>query len=632
MIERVEKIYNKAFGKGLKPDPLITIDEWADKYRFLPKESSAESGLYRTSRVPYTKEIMQELSPISTTQEIVVVKPTQVGITEVANNFLFCTADLYPGPTLFAMPTEQMARNHSKKKIAPSLEYCSRLKKKIKPAKGRDGGNTILTKEFPGGSWRFVGSNSPTAARSDSIKYLVIDDYDGFELTMGEEGNPADLLKKRTDTFSNKKIYINSTPTIKGASNIEIEYESSSQGEYNVPCPHCGEFQYLIFSQLKFKRDEKGALQEDSIYYECKHCEQKIFEYEKTKLIANGKYIHKYPERKKRGFRFNSLVSPIGWVSWSRIIQEFLEAKDNKEKLQVWKNTRMAESFEEEGTKLEYAVLQARAEPYQINTVPSGGLVLVAGVDTQDNRLEVLVQAFGRDEECWNIYQTQIFGEPDTKEVWEQLDYILNQPYRHQSGVDLHILSMGIDTGGHFTQAVYNYARSRAPKVFALKGSSTHGKPIVNRPSLQDVDFDGRKIKGGVELWTIGTDTAKSLIYNRLKIQTPGPGYYHFPIGLDIEFYKQLTAEKLVRRFVKNVAKTEWVKTRKRNDVLDCAVYCLAAAHKTGISMIDFDKIEKNLLNTNNGVRIDQKSNKVVRKRMKNIKKVGYQRPKWMDR
>jgi len=559
--------------------------------------------------------------------------------TELANNFLFCVAHLYPGPCLMAQPTDDMMKKHSKKKIAPSVASMPCLTGIIKKVRSRTSGNTLLLKEFPGGSWTFTGSNSPASARSDSIRYLVLDDLDGFAQDAGDEGAPHDLLKKRTDAFgSKKKIYINSTPTVAGISHIEKEFDESSQGLFYVPCPHCGEMQFLEFGGIgfeygiKFKRDHDGQIIDT--WYKCKFCKKRIDEWQKTEMMAKGEYVHKFPERKKRGFKINSLYSPLGWLSWQQVAEEFIKAaaalkKGNSLPMKVWVNTRAAEPYEEDGEQPEWTNLMTRAEPYKILTIPQGGCILCAGVDTQDNRLEFLLKAYGKDEENWTIYQTALYGDPDLPDVWEQLDDLLNRSYKHASGAELHILSMGIDTGGHKTQAVYNYCRKRGPKVFALKGSSSLGKPILNRPSSQDVDFLGHKIPNGVELWNIGVDTAKGTIYNRLKILEHGPGFYHFPMGLDEEFYRQLTAEKLVKKFIDGYPRYRWIKTRERNDVLDCDVYCLAAAYKAGIVRIDFEKLESNLSVLSEKVTV--KKQKRRQKRKPQQQQGGYQRPSWMN-
>lgn len=602
----VNPSYKKMFKKGMTPDPYINLVEWSNQYRMLPRESSVEPGMYRTSRTPYVEEVLMELSPQCSTQQVVFLKSTQIGATEIGNNFLFAIAHIYQGPTMFAMPTDLMAKKHSKKKIAPSIRDMSCLRGIIKDQSKRDGGNTMLLKEFPGGSWTFTGSNSPASARSDSIRYLVLDDLDGFVAEAGVEGAPQDLFKKRTDAFGSKrKIYMNSTPTIKGVSHIEKEWDESSQGEFCVPCPRCNHYQSLTFGGLdakfgiKFDRDKDGQI--IKIWYECIKCHSQIEEWQKTEMMKLGKYKHKYPERKKRGFRVNSLYSPVGWLSWEQIADEFLKAaalmkKGNIQQMKVWTNTRMAQTWEEQGDQPEWTKLSAKAEPYRPLSIPWGGMMLTAGVDTQDNRLEIVIEAWGRGEEKWTIYHGTIYGDPDQTEVWKQLDELLMRTYTHESGVEIHIESMGIDTGGHKTQAVYNYCRSRSPVVFAVKGASTQGKPVLGRPSSQDINWRGKVIKNGVALYPIGTDIAKGVIYNRLKNTNPGHGFVHFPIGLDDEFYRQLTAEKNVKTHNRDGFEVRrWVKTRERNDVLDCCVYSYAAAIKAGVAGRDWDSIEREL-------------------------------------
>jgi len=603
----VNQAYAKAFKSGLKPDPYIDLVKWSNTYFRLTKESSVEPGVYRTSRTPYVEEILLELSPQSPTQEVVVIKPTQFGFTTLANIFLFAIAHIYAGPAMMAQPTDDMAKKHSKKKIGPSVRAVPCLQGIIKPTKSRDSGNTLLLKEFPGGSWTFTGSNSPASARSDSIRYLILDDYDGFIPDAGGEGAPGDLFKKRTDAFGSKrKIYINSTPTIKGISHIEIEWEESSQGCFEVPCPSCGKYQFLSFGGkdsewgIKFARDDDGQIID--VWYVCRFCHQRIDEWQKTEMMSRGIYNHKFPNRPKRGFKVNSLYSPLGWLSWHQIMTEFLKAvkeskKGNSRPMKVWVNTRAAEVWEEDGFQPEWSKLLARTEPYKMLTVPPGGKLLTAGVDTQDDRLAVVIRAWGKGEESWLIYHGELFGDPSMPDVWNQLDLLLSRRFDSSDGTMAYgIVSVGIDSGGHKTQEVYNYCRVRAPQVFPLKGSSSPGKPIIGKPSLQDVTWQGKVIKNGVQLWMVGTDTAKATIYSRLKLNEAGAGFYHFYMGTTEEYFQQLTAEKLTIKFNSHgYPEQQWQNVRAggRNEAIDCECYCYAAAIRAGLAWMDFDEKPK---------------------------------------
>ena len=330
--------YRDGFSLGLRPDPLMTVTEWADEHRYLPKASSKEHGKYRSSRTPFFREIMDCLSPHMPIQEICLQKATQVGGTEVGNNWIGYVVDVAPGPMLMVLPTVELAKDHSKLKLAPTIECTPRLRGKIKENRSRDSGNTIQGKSFPGGMLFLVGSNSGAGFRHRSIRYLFLDDIDGYEADVGGEGDPIDLAKKRTDTYSSrKKIFEVSTPTVKGISRIEKSFEESDQRYYYVPCPHCGEYQRLEWGGqgsdfgIKFERNEYGNV--EAVWYECRHCHDRVDESHKTAMLKAGRWVPTYPEREKRGYHLSGLYSPLGWVSWTQVVKEFLSAKDNRERL-----------------------------------------------------------------------------------------------------------------------------------------------------------------------------------------------------------------------------------------------------------------------------------------------------------
>lgn len=599
-------LYNQTFKAAVLPDPYITFPEWAEEKFVLPKESSKEYGKYRIERTPFVREPLYELSPMSPTQEVVLIKPTQLAGTTIALIFLLGIADLYPGPAAFITVTVDMAKRFSKKRLTPSVKLLPCLKGKVKTIKSRDSQNTILMKEYPGGSWMLGGSNAAAAYRSESFKYVILDDYDGFDMDIEGEGDPGELADRRTGSFSDSKIYKNSTPTIKGASNIERDFEPTSQGYFNVPCPHCNEYQYLRWGGkdsgfgIMFTRDDDNQIVD--VWYECEHCHKRIDEHKKAWMLEHGKYVHKYPSRPKRGFKYNALCSPLGWKNtWKVIAEKFLiAAKDLKsgkpQKMKAWMNTMMAESWEEQGTSPEWESLSVRCEPYPDKHVPAGGLFLTAGVDTQDNRLAVLIRAWGRGEESWLVYHTEIWGDPNSPDVWDQLDMILNAGYQHTDGHILQVSSTCIDAMGHRTQAVYNYCRTRFPRIVAIQGIPGENKPIMGlKPSMVDVDWAGQIIKGGCQLWKVGGHQAKITIYSRLQMAGQGAGVYHWGHETTDEYFRQLTAEKLTLRYVKGYPRYEWVKDAgTANEALDIEVYAYAAALRFGMNRPGFwDEIEK---------------------------------------
>lgn len=577
--------------KALELDPVITVDQWADKKRMLNTGSSREAGQYRTDRTPYLREIMQALSVTQTdVTDIVVMKATQIGGSEVANNFIGYIMDCAPGPILYMLPTVELAERHSRSRIATMIETIPTLAEKISKQKYGSGGNTVLTKVFVGGAIYMAGSNSGAAFRNVSIRYLVLDDIDGFEPDVGGEGSPVNLAERRTDTYSSrKKILKISTPTQKGGSLIEKEFLLSDQRYYHVPCPFCGAYQALTFA---LDNEDHGVkyIENDGdivdVWYECNQCHEKIQEYHKDKMLGAGKWIPTQPNRKRRGYHITGLLSPLGFVSWKQIAQEYIDARRDMMAMKVWVNTRLGEPFETAGEQPEWENLRARCEPYQPMKPPVGVVFITFGVDVQENRIVVVIRGWGIGEESWLIWHGEIHGE------WEpQLDNLINFNFM-RDGEYIPVVGVAIDSGFK-TQTVYNFCRRRHTRVFAVKGESSKNKPVLGKPKDVDIDWKGRRVPKGVKLWPIGTDTAKSTFYSRLKNNTtPGPCCYHWYLGLPDEYFLQITAEKIETHIRGGYPSLEWVKTRERNDALDAEIYAYAAAIRAGVLWLGKTKNE----------------------------------------
>lgn len=577
------ELYRTSFRAGLKPDPDLLLSDWADEYRILPKTSSKESGQYRTSRTPYLKEPMDRLSPNDPCQHVVIVKGTQLGFTTVGENLLFCVAHLYPGPCLMLLPTGDLLKRLSKNRITPSLKAMECLNGKIKDPRKRDSGNTIDQKSFPGGFWRFGTSNSGAALRSDPIRYLILDDRDGFDLEIPGEGEPGELAKKRTDTYAkSKKIYENSTPTEEGTSRIEKSFELSSQAFFYLPCPYCGERFKMdrtgFKRRMKYSIDDSGTVVDDSVYWECEKCKSEIKEYHKSAMLAGGEWIHTHPARPIKGYCLPSLYSPVGWVSWAQICDEYLKALDSIHKkdprlMRVWVNTRMAAAWAEKLDGAEANVLYERREDYG-PVIPSGGLVLTCAVDVQDNRLEAEVMAWGIGFESWGIDYEVIEGDPALPKTWGKLDKYLSKSWEHESGLLLRVQACAIDCG-YLSDEVYQYCGPRwGRRIFAVKGASQ-----TTAGALPIIEDKAKVTKYNARRFQIGTNTAKDQWARWLKVVDPGPGCCHFPAYYTPEWFGMVTAEKIRKRFQNGYLRREWIKVNShaRNEALDIRVYNLAA-------------------------------------------------------
>jgi len=561
-----------------KPPPKLTISEWADSYRKLSPESSAESGSWRTSRCEYQREIMDTFND-PTTERIVVMTSSQVGKTEILLNAIGYYIDQDASPILVVQPNLSMGQAFSKDRLAAMIRDSEKLKDCVADAKRKDSSNTTMHKKFAGGHISIVGSNSSAGLASRPIRILLLDECDRFEQSVGGEGSPIALAVARTKTFFNRKIFMCSTPTIKGLSAIEAAFEESDQRYFNVPCPECNFKQILKWKNVVWEEDKP-----ETAAYACEDCGSVIEESKKQWMITNGEWIATAPKVKTAGFHISELYSV--WSTWSDMAINFLEAKKNPETLKTFINTSLGESWEEKGQSINYEDLLDRRLNYDINTIPEDVMVLVAGVDTQKDRLEISLVGFARDYECYVIDHRIFWGDPNAAQVWNDLDDFLKKRFQTESGRIMPISCTCIDSGGHHTNQVYQFTKPRqARRVFAIKGLSVAGKPIANKPT-----FVG---KNRAVLYGVGTDQAKELIYGRLAVE-PDKTTLHFAADLDEEYFKQLTAEKRITTFTRGKKQMVWKQIRPRNETLDCLVYSFAAIY---ILNPNWDSIETKILN-----------------------------------
>lgn len=599
--ENTLRLFDSATRSGFELDEKLTVSEWADKYRYLSPKASAEYGYWRTSRVPYAKGIMDALSTSHPCKKVIFMKGAQIAGTEIGNNFIGYVIDQSPGPMMCVLPNERMAERNSKTRITPLIEESPSLRKKVRSSKSRDASNTIMTKEFPGGVIALVGANAPANLRMMPCKYAFMDEVDGYPGDVDGEGSPVELVVTRTRTFPKRKIFMCSTPTIKGDSRIETEYDNSNQQRYYVPCPHCEHLQTLKFRNIKYDKPDP--------YLVCEGCGCMIEEHQKTWMLENGQWIAENPDADPDvlGFHLNSLYSPVGWFSWQDAVTMWELAQKDIDKLKVFVNTVLAETWEERGDAPEWEIIYRRRENYKIGTVPTGGLFLTAGVDVQKDRLEVDIYAWGRRKISWSVDSITIPGDTSTNLPWKQLDEIVNGTYPHENGYELPIQRTAVDSG-YRTQTVYAYCRKYAAslKVIAVKGSDSLQMPI-GTPRAVEVTIDGKKYARGVKLWPVGVSVLKGEFYGYLGQEKPlNPldeyphGYCHFP-EYDEDFFKQITAEKLSsKKNKKGKTVREWLTKpdRERNDKLDCRNYARAAAASLGYDRMrdeTFDKLENQL-------------------------------------
>jgi phage terminase large subunit GpA-like protein len=582
----------------LAPRPRLSVSEWAEQTIYLPSENSAIAGRLRYDQTPYLREIVDFLSDVEG-EEGVVLKSAQIGFTVGVLVTAMCYfIDQDPSPILLMQPTLDDAERFSKKKLMPIIRASPALRKKVAEARPGDAANTILQKSGAGWSASMVGAKSPRQMRSDSIRVFLSDERSGYSTSAGVEGNPYLLGVARTLSFDNRKLLTGSTPVI-SPDETEKDYQDSDRRQWYVPCPECGAEQPLRWENLRWDKEGGGDTglprvhKPETAHFVCEVNGCVIEERHKRKMVRAGRFVAENAGHKKRGWKVWQGYSLMPKAKWPIIVADWLKAQGDPEKLKIFFNTVLAQSYEERGERPDVDALSARREAYAA-PVPMRVAVLTAAVDVQGDRVELLIKGWGAGEESWQIGHWRIKGDPKQKgpgSVWETLDRLLLAPYRHESGIDLYVRACAVDTSDQ-TDLCYDYVKPRQRRgVIAVKGEEAIGKQILIK--------QGRAKTPGVKLWKVGTHTAKSRVFSRLRIEptndgTPKPGAIHFPFpqadGLDDAYLKQFENEKAVAKKLPNgrIVHVFRKTSGQPNEALDLEVYALTALHWLGDGVRNF--------------------------------------------
>ena len=567
-------LYALAVAAGFRPDPTYTLSEWAEREYYLSQESSAEAGPWRAW--PFQREILDAFSD-SDVEIVVWMKSARVGYTKVLGAAIAYHIAEVPCPQLVVQPRVEDAQGWSKDELAPMLRDVRKLNGLVADPKSRDSGNTITKKSYPGGTLSIVGANSPAGFRRLTVRNVFFDEVDGYPESAGGEGDQIRLGMRRSQTYWNRKIGIGSTPGTKGVSRVEAWYELSDQRRYFVPCPECGAMDVLRWADIKWPDGEPEKAE-----WCCPSCGSLVPHSRKRWMVERGEWRPTNPDGKPgvRGFHIWAGYSYSPNTAWGELAVEFVEANaqrkiGNIEPLKTFVNTVLGETWEEQGESVDYEYLYVRREDLEDDAVPRRCLVVTLGVDVQADRLEAQTIGWGPGEESWVLDYRILKGDPGHPEVWADLDrYLLTASWESERG-RIGIVSAAVDSGGHHAQEVYDFCGARtARRVYAVRGQSTAGKPIVGKPS--------KPLKGkrhSVTLIPVGTEAAKDAIFARLTVEVDGPGRVHFSSLLDAPYFKSLTSEHAITTYTRGRAVRRWVLRPgfRRNEALDTMVYALAA-------------------------------------------------------
>lgn len=610
----VDRSFSKVFS-NFKPPEDLTVSEWAERYRVLSRESSAEAGSWRNARTPYMVDVMDAFND-PRVEQIAVVAMSQSAKSECELNMIGYIIDQDPSSTMYIQPNLDDARKFSRLRIAPMIRDCPKLRRKVADVKSRDSSNTTLQKSFPGGMLTIVGSQSASALASTPVRYIIGDELDRWALSAGSEGDPWSLATARTTTFYNRKRVAVSSPTGKGFSKIEKLFLEGTQERWNSLCPHCGEWHEIVFDDIKFdfetvKAGRKTDYIVNSVGWCCPSCGCLSSEEEMRKQPQ--KWIAEAPDailKGKRSFWVNAFSSP--WRSWTKIVQMFLETKNDVEEFKTFYNTVLGYLWEDRGDLEDEDTMLARREDYGTREdgspveLPDGVLVLTCGVDTQDDRLEYEVVGWGHYKESWGIKKGMIWGDPNDTEVWQRLDDVIDHEYRFKDGLTLKISRTFVDSGGHKTQSVYKNCLVREHKrVYAIKGSNQADAQLTKKPKRNaEITLNGKTV-AKAWLYQIGVNAAKAdLLKGFLKVVEPGPGYCHFnnhpDAGYDFKYFVGLLSETEETKMVRGKKTTQWrvLPGHDRNEPLDIRNYAYAALNSLDPDMF---AVEKRLIDRRNG-------------------------------
>jgi len=575
-----------AFLRGLQPDPALSVQEWSDKYMVIPASTgSNESGPYRTSRTPHAREVMRCLSDDHPCKRVVVMGASQMLKTQVGLNWLMSTIHQSPSNFLWLVPTGKLHKRAASR-IDKTIAAIPQIRDRVAKPHSRDSNNNNDIKEYVGGALYLATAGAAANLSELSVRRVLFDEIDRAKDNVGGEGDPSKLAETRQTTFErNRKTYYPSSPTTEGESPIATLYARGTRREALAECIHCGHAQPLNFFHLLRSDDGKRAL------YPCQECGGLHEEGDKTRMFASGLWTDEQPnDGETESFLISAMFLPYGWLPWIALMRQYDDAKakveeGDEEEMKVFYNTRLAKLWARAKEATRYDQLMARAEPYRLGTVPMGGLVLTAAVDTQAYRLEMKVVAWGEGMECWVVDYHVIHSPPELEKTWRDLDELLKGRYRHASGATMTISAAMIDSGGTATHDVYQFTGPRKHRnIYAIKGSSRPNRPIISgTASLVDINWRGRTVKHGAQLWSMGTDTGKDYWHARWGLAS-GPGAVHFSQDLPEAYYKGLTSEYRASGFKRGRKVTWWEQKKgEANEPLDLMNYNLAAAHYLGL-------------------------------------------------
>ncbi|MFU1479062.1 phage terminase large subunit family protein [Roseovarius sp. C7] len=547
-----------------RPPAKLALSEWIESHVFLPSSLAAQPGRMRLWKPQI--EIGNSIGD-DTVERVTILKSARVGATQLMVGALGHFVQNDPSPVLCVVPAEADARHLVVSVIEPTFGESPALRAALTTdAGGRD---TMLNRNFAGGSLTVVSARAPRNLRARTARILFADEIDAYELSAGAEGDPVELAMRRTMTFGNRKIVLASTPVDAETSRILRAYEQSDKRVFEVPCPGCGDYSEIVWADIRWD-DGKP----DTAHWVCPECGSVVEDRQKPLMVAEGRWRATAPHVEgHRGYKLTSLTSTLPNASWPRLAAEFIQAKRSPTTLKPWLNTVLGEPWRGEGDDLDDAELASMREPIGLDRLPPEALYLTGGADVQKDRIELTTLGWTAEDVALVLAHEIVWGDPNLTDTWAELDDLLRRDFRHPAGGVLQYDAVLVDSGdGGMTDQVYGFTRSRiGRRIFPLKGVAGFKRPLVERSKTR-----------AVPLQLVGVDVAKHRLLNGLQARTG----WRFGDTLSDDWFMQLTSERRVVRYSRGqpAARFERIVGR-RAEALDCVVYAMAARALVGVAV-----------------------------------------------
>lgn len=584
--------------RAIKPRPVTTVSQWAEKHMRLSSKASVAPGRFRVDRNLALQEPMDTMSPRSRVSSVVCRFPIQFGKSTVETAVIGCSMTENPGPIMVCLPGEVSMKKFIAQKLTPLIDETPAVQECLSSVVSRDARNTLDFKDFVGGQLYIEHAGNPKRLKSTSVKILLVDEFTEFATSLTSGDDPVALLDGRTSAFPvvSKSMYV-STPGIKGLCRTTEKFEDSDQRHRHLPCPHCGELHAYEWADLHWSlHPATGRIQR--AWLVCPECGCEIEESHKPAMLAGGVWIAHNPGHPKRGYHINCLYYPIGLgPRWAELAQMWLDAQGDPAKLKTFINDRLAEPWEDPAMRaIKQNLIAERAEPYDLRVAPLSVCYITAGVDTQDDRLEVHLVGWGRGLAAWTIDYVVLPGDPARPAVWAALAALLNRPVQHASGAQLRVAACAIDGRGHRTPFVKQFildnqdSPTPALRIMCIFGAKASNAPVLGRPKWEEIKADGKTEKRGIHTWQVGTVNAKHFLFRRIGADADverEDRLVHFSDQLDQKFFAGIVAETF------DPKQNRYVKKRAaRNEPLDTWIYAYAAAHHPELHLHRYTKAD----------------------------------------